>query len=151
MAGTPSPFFIPEPKKLARNEKIVLYLCRKLHITALFLAGNDNPYRNIDDCLAMGHARETWRIYTAEMLCVVSNPVREAFVIYNSVIWKLHATSTVSRPKRPLQQSEIYSRTSNASTPGRTDGAGAASGPIAGSTPGSSRVPSPGARERPQR
>ena len=31
----------------------------------------------------MGHARETWCIYTAEMLCVVSNPVREAFVIYS--------------------------------------------------------------------
>ena len=31
----------------------------------------------------MGHAWETWCIYTAEMLCVVSNPVREAFVIYS--------------------------------------------------------------------
>lgn len=28
-----------------------------------FLSGNDNPYRNIDDCLAMGYARETWRKY----------------------------------------------------------------------------------------
>ena len=31
----------------------------------------------------MGHAWETWCIYMAEMLCVVSNPVREAFVIFS--------------------------------------------------------------------
>ena len=54
------------------------------------LAGNDNPYRNIDDCLAMGHARETWCIYTAEMLCVVSNPVREAFVILVLIMLNTH-------------------------------------------------------------
>ena len=65
-------FFIPEPKKLARNEKIVLYLWRYKHITHLFLlSGNDNPYRNIDDCLAMGHARETWRkIYGRDVVCL---------------------------------------------------------------------------------
>ena len=61
------------------------YICGAHYISIIYLlSGNDNPYRNIDDCLAMGHARETWRIYTAEMRCVVSNPVREAFVIYSS-------------------------------------------------------------------
>ena len=36
-----------------------------LNIYPIFylLAGKDNPYRNIDDCLAMGYARETWRKY----------------------------------------------------------------------------------------
>ena len=70
--SNPGAFFIPEPKKLARNEKIVLYLWRYKHITHLFLlSGNDNPYRNIDDCLAMGHARETWRkIYGRDVVCL---------------------------------------------------------------------------------
>lgn len=65
--------------------KKLSYICGAHYISIIYLlSGNDNPYRNIDDCLAMGHAWETWRIYTAEMRCVVSNPVREAFVIYSS-------------------------------------------------------------------
>ena len=65
--------------------KKLSYICGAYNISPIFylLAGNDNPYRNIDDCLAMGRVRETWRKYTAEMRCVVSNPVREAFVIYS--------------------------------------------------------------------
>jgi len=37
-----------------------------------FLAGTDNPYRNIDDCLAMGYARETWRKYIRQKCGVCS-------------------------------------------------------------------------------
>ena len=39
----------------------------------------------------MGRVRETWRKYTAEMRCVVSNPVREAFVIYSVIMLNTHA------------------------------------------------------------
>ena len=65
--------------------KKLSYICGAYNISPIFcfLSGNDNPYRNIDDCLAMGRVRETWRKYTAEMRCVVSNPVREAFVIFS--------------------------------------------------------------------
>ena len=72
--------------------KKMSYICSAYNISPIFylLAGNDNPYRNIDDCLAMGRARETWRKYTAEMRCVVSNPVREAFVIYSVIMLTTH-------------------------------------------------------------
>ena len=75
-------FIFPMPKNLHEMKKLS-YLCGAYNIYPILylLAGNDNPYRNIDDCLAMGRVRETWRKYTAEMRCVVSNPVREAFVI----------------------------------------------------------------------
>ena len=44
--------------------KKLSYICGAHYISIIYLlSGNDNPYRNIDDCLAMGHARETWRKY----------------------------------------------------------------------------------------
>ena len=41
----------------------------------------------------MGRARETWCIYTAEMLCVGGNPVREAFVIERVYMTTTHNTT----------------------------------------------------------
>ena len=52
--------------------KKLSYICGAHYISIIYLlSGNDNPYRNIDDCLAMGHARETWRkIYGRDVVCL---------------------------------------------------------------------------------
>lgn len=97
----------------------------------------------------MGSHRETCGIYTAEMLCVLSNPKRGICRKY-SVTWKVHTTPALRSQQLRLMPSGACTRISSIFTHTQTAGAAAASGPNAVSHPERSRGPSQGAKEPPR-